>query len=235
MTASQNPFRLPLKNRPVAGAIERLLGLHQLASCYEQRPSNADTEEFLNFALDYLGIQLHTPDGENRLQQIPASGPLLIVANHPLGGLEGIAITKLLMTIRPDIKVLTNELLTRIPEFQSVFVGVNVLSGSAIRENIRGIREVTRHLCDGGALLMFPAGKVSAINVRNRRIEDRPWNRLAGKLLQRSGATCVPIHVGGQNSRLFYSLGLIHPILRTARLPRELTNKQNSKAGFDHW
>ncbi|MCV6604044.1 MAG: lysophospholipid acyltransferase family protein, partial [Porticoccaceae bacterium] len=223
-----NPFRISIKSRPMASAIERLLGLHHLASCYEQRPQNADTQEFLDFALNYLGIRLHTPGGEQSLEQIPRSGPLLIVANHPLGGLEGIAITKLLMAIRPDIKVLTNELLTRIPEFQSIFVGVNVLSENAARENIRGIRSVTKHLENGGCLLMFPAGKVSAINVRNRRIEDQPWNRLAGKLLQRSGATCVPIHVGGYNSKLFYSLGLIHPKLRTALLPRELANKQNS-------
>ncbi|MDM3871611.1 lysophospholipid acyltransferase family protein [Porticoccus sp. W117] len=227
MTAT-NPFRIALKSRPMAVAVERILGLHRLAACYEQRPENADTQEFLDFALNYLGIRLHTPGGEQSLEQIPRSGPLLIVANHPLGGLEGIAITKLLMAIRPDIKVLTNELLTRIPEFQSIFVGVNVLSENAARENIRGIRQVSRHLEEGGALLMFPAGKVSAINVRNRRIEDQPWNRLAGKLLQRSGATCLPIHVGGYNSKLFYSLGLIHPKLRTAMLPRELTNKQNS-------
>ncbi|MGS2723947.1 lysophospholipid acyltransferase family protein [Porticoccus sp. GXU_MW_L64] len=226
--ATANPFRVTLKNRPMAAAVERILGLHHLAACYEQRPENANTEEFLDFALDYLGIRLHTPGGESKLDQIPRTGPLLIVANHPLGGLEGIAITKLLMTIRPDIKVLTNELLTRIPEFQSIFVGVNVLSTNATKENLRGVRTVTKHLETGGALLMFPAGKVSAINVRNRRIEDRPWNRLAGQLLQRTGATCLPIHVGGYNSKLFYSLGLIHPKLRTVMLPRELTNKQNS-------
>ncbi|UTW45320.1 lysophospholipid acyltransferase family protein [bacterium SCSIO 12696] len=226
--ATTNPFRIPLKSRPVASAIERMLGLHRLADTYAQRPQNANTEEFLAFALDHLGIRLHTPGGEQSLEQIPRSGPLLIVANHPLGGLEGVAITKLLMAIRPDIKVLTNELLTRIPEFQSIFVGVNVLSDNAARENIRGIRTVAKHLENGGCLLMFPAGKVASINVRNRRIEDHPWNRLAGKLLQRSGATCLPIHVGGYNSKLFYSLGLIHPRLRTVLLPRELTNKQNS-------
>ena len=228
--SAKNPFRLPLKSRPVAGAIERILGLHRLADCYDQRPSNADTNEFLDFALKNLGISLHTPGGEQSLAKIPTTGPLLIVANHPLGGLEGIAITKLMLAIRPDFKVLTNEILTRIPEFQNVFVGVNVLSenAAAARENFRGVRQVSKHLQDGGALLMFPAGRVSSINVRKRRIEDRPWNRLAGKLLKRSGATCLPIHVGGYNSKLFYSLGLIHPRLRTALLPRELANKENS-------
>ena len=100
MTAT-NPFRITLKNRPMASAVERILGLHHLAACYDSRPANANTEEFLDFALDYMGIHLHTPGGEQSLDQIPRSGPLLIVANHPLGGLEGIAITKLLMTISP--------------------------------------------------------------------------------------------------------------------------------------
>ena len=229
MAITNNPFRLPLKSRFLANAIERLLGLHKLAVLYDQRPRGLNTKEFLVHALDRLRIRLKIVDEDKRLEWVPTSGPLLIVANHPLGGLEGVAITKLMLAIRPDTKVLTNELLTQFEELEPVFIGVNVISENASRENMLGVREAMRHICDGGSLLIFPAGKVATINLRNRRIEDQPWNHLVGKILQRSGATCLPIHVGGYNSKLFYLLALIHTRLRTALLPRQLINKQGSE------
>ena len=141
--------------------------------------------------------------------------------------LEGMALARLLLKIRPDTKVLTNQFLTRIPEFNQLFIGVDLLSKRAVKKNANGIRQVCQHLRSGGAMLIFPAGMVSAIDLKSRRIQDRPWNTLVGKLASRYGATCVPFFIGGYNSRLFYALGLIHPRIRTLMLGRELVNKNN--------
>ncbi len=224
-TPAVNPFKLPLRSRKLANFLERLLGLTALSKCYDSASKNVGTKQFLLGVLRYLDVRLKAVDAQNVLQELPAEGPLLIVANHPLGGLEGVAITQLLLERRPDTKVLTNNLLTRIPELQSTFIGVDVLSKNAARENAQGIRKASQHLKAGGALLIFPAGKVASVNVRRRVVEDHQWNRFAGNLLRRSGASCLPIHVDGYNSRLFYLMALIHPKLRTLLLPRELANK----------
>lgn len=228
ISASQlaKPFRLPLRSRWVTVMVERVLGLDVLSKCYEFAASHSGTDNFLSAVLEYLQVTLAPVDQFNSLANIPKEGPLLIVANHPLGGLEGVALTRLLMTYRPDIRVLTNDLLRRMPELRSTFIGVDVLSKNAARDNIKGIREATQHLSNGGALLLFPAGKVASIDIKARAVKDHPWNRLAGNFLRRSGASCLPIYVNGYNSRLFYFLALIHPLLRTALLPRELANKR---------
>jgi putative hemolysin len=223
-----NPCRLPFKPRILSAVIEKVLGLDRLAQIYDRRPAGCTPHEFLQYTLEALGVSLNLVNASN-LEEIPRTGPVLIVANHPLGGLEGVAIAKVIADIRPDLKVLTNELLRRIPELADIFIGVDVLSSDAAAGNVSSIKQVHKHLKHGGAVLIFPAGMVSAYERGHRRIQDRAWNRLAGQLLKRYQATCLPVHVGGTNSRLFYAAGMIHPRLRTALLPRQLANKQGFK------
>ncbi len=220
-----NPCRITLKPRILSASLELALGLNKLGKIYDERPLNATPHEFLKYTLDALGVSLQLNNREI-LDEIPRSGPLLIVANHPLGGLEGVAIAHVIASIRPDLQVLTNELLRRIPELADIFIGVDVLSSKAASGNIGGIKQVHRHLKNDGAVLIFPAGMVSAYEHSQRRIQDRPWNRLVGQLIKRYQCTCLPVHVGGRNSKLFYGAGLIHPRLRTVLLPRQLANKQ---------
>lgn len=229
MQQSYNPFRLKLKPAWLGRVIEKVLALNSLAETYDNRP-NTQVEkphEHLNEFLEYLEIALNNkmdilnPDA---LTEIPSSGPVIFVANHPFGGLEGVAMSHLLRSVRPDLKVLTNEMLTTIPEFKELFIGVDVLSVNAKAKNARGIRQTMKHVKSGGALLIFPAGKVSALNVRTRKVEDQPWNNLVGTLMKQYQASCVPFFINGRNSKLFYAAGLIHPRLRTALLPRELNN-----------
>ncbi len=220
-----NPCRLPVKPRFLAATLERALGLSPLGKIYDARPRGLSPVDFLDYALDALGVTIEVENREH-LEEIPASGPVLIVANHPLGGLEGMAIALEIARVRPDVKVLTNELLRLIPELAPMFIGVNVLSSKAAAGNVAGIKQVHAHLKNDGAILLFPAGMVSAWEREHQRIQDREWNRLAGQLLKRYQCTTVPVHVAGKNSRYFYAAGMIHPRLRTLLLPRQLANKQ---------
>ena len=220
-----NPCRLPLKPRFLASLIERTLGLHTLGKIYDGTPSGLDPFRFLDHTLNALGVNIEIENPEI-LEDIPKEGPVLIVANHPLGGLEGMAIAKVIGSVRPDLQVLTNELLRLIPELAPLFIGVNVLSKNAAAGNVGGIKQVHKHLKNDGAVQIFPAGMVSAYEFGQGRIQDREWNRLAGQLLQKYQCTCIPVHVGGRNSSYFYAAGLIHPRLRTLLLPRQLANKQ---------
>ncbi|MEQ8955626.1 MAG: GNAT family N-acyltransferase [Gammaproteobacteria bacterium] len=211
----------------LAYALEKILGLIPLARIYDNRPPGADPQEFLQYSLDAMGVTV-TVNNEENLAEIPVSGPLVMVANHPLGGLEGVALARVLGQIRPDLQVLTNRLLCLIPELSPIFIGVDVLSGDA-GGNVSGLKKVHKHLKAGGAVLIFPAGQVSAYDVGQRRIQDRPWNRLVGQLVKRYESACLPVHVGGRNKFYFYAAGVIHARLRTVLLPRQLANKKGFK------
>ncbi len=224
---SDNPFRLPLKPAWLAAVAERLLGLAPLARAYNQRPAATDTAGFLDFTLSALGVTVKHRD-ELAIKAVPSEGALLVVANHPFGGLEGVAIARELLQRRRDLKVLTNSLLLSIAELEDIFIGVDVLSEKAAAANASGLKQALRHIRQGGALLIFPAGMVSAYSWKHRRIEDRRWNRLIGTLALRSQAHCLPVHVEGRNSWFFYAAGFLHPRLRTLLLARELSNKHGS-------
>ncbi len=227
--SDKNPFDVSIGPRWLSKLLQSILGLSPLIKAYDRRPTTAIEPDqvaprFLDYTLDTLGVGLNVVNPE-QLDNIPKEGPVIFVSNHPLGGIEGVAMTKALLKIRPDTKVLTNKLLTLIPEFDQVFIGVNVLAKNAAKENAKGIRQTCQHLGKGGALLIYPSGVVSAINVKNRRIEDPVWDNLVGRLLKKYKAHCVPFFVDAYNSRLFYGVGLIHPRLRTVLLARELGNK----------
>ncbi len=223
-----NPTHIPIKPRFLALLLERMLGLRPLGRIYDRRPMETIPKDFLDYILSALGVSNVVTNAEN-LNEIPREGPLLIVANHPLGGLEGMALAHEILKVRPDLKVLTNELLRRVSELSDLFIGVDVLSSNAVAGNVGGIKQVHKHLKASGAVLIFPAGMVSAYEYSQRRIQDRPWSRLVGQLIKRYECTTVPVHVGGRNSLYFYAAGFIHPRLRTLLLPRQLANKQGFK------
>lgn len=230
---NHNPFKLPLKHRWQAKFLESLLGLSKLVNLYEERPKDIPTdvqgEHLLKYAIQGLDVKLHI-DNEHLLQDIPSNGPLIFIANHPLGGLEGIMMTHQLLKYRPDLKVLTNEMLTTIPEFKDLFIGVDILSKdqNSIKKNSSSLRKICKHISQGGAVLIYPAGMVSILNLKSWKIFDRPWNNIVGNLVKRYKAHCMPFYVEGENRKFFYISGLIHKKLRTAQLPRELVNKQGS-------
>lgn len=231
--SNRNPFRLSF-NPLIAKPLEWLLGLKGLIDIYDARPKGStDSDEFLRHTEKSFGVNLK-PRGFD-IGQLPKDGPLLFVANHPLGGLEGVILARILREQRPDTKVLTNEMLTRIPELSDIFIGVDVLgaqSGKRASSNLKGLREATNHLKNGGALLIFPAGKVATYDLKARRIQDHAWNRIVGSLVKKISPVCMPICVEAKNSRLFYTLSAIHPILRTISLPRELSNKKGTEMGL---
>ena len=223
----KNPFKLNIGSNLVSSALEFVLGLKPLIKRYDDRPDNATPKQFLEHTLTSLNVDVKFSYQEGD-SQIPTEGPLVVVANHPLGGLEGVAIANELLRVRPDVQVLTNELLTKISELSEIFIGVDVLSEHAEKKNLKGIIKATKHLKNGGAILIFPAGKVSELSVTDRKISDSEWNRIAGSLVKKYNATCLPMFVNGRNSTMFYAMGLIHKKLRTAMLGRELSNKRGS-------
>lgn len=226
--AIRSPFILPRKRgfSWLSTLLERVLGLTALDRHYRDRPPVTTLDGFLDFTLATLDVG-HEVLGQG-LEAVPASGATVVVANHPFGGVEGVLLGRLLRQRRGDVKILVNDVLTRIPELRELFIPVSVLDPKAKARNANGLREALRHLRGGGLLLIFPAGMVASYDLRQRRVTERAWNRLAGHLVQRSGACAVPMFIEGRNSVLFYLLGLVHFRLRTLLLPRQLLNRRGT-------
>ncbi len=175
-------------------------------------------------------LQLEYEVSEEELKKIPREGPFIIVCNHPFGGIDGILLIKILEKHRTDIKVLSNFVLNKIEQVSEFMLPVNPFERRKdAASSIIGIKAALEHLREGKVLGIFPAGEVSSYNEDNYGISDREWQYTAMKMIKRAGVPVVPVYFQGTNSRLFHILGLIHPTLRTVRLPAEVFNKKHKK------
>ena len=205
-------------------ALDWILGLRQLDKHYQAVPQSRSAMEFVRLALDELDVSSEVAPGE--LDYVPATGPAVIAANHPFGGIEGLLVANVILKRRKDVRVLANAQLHRIAELRELFISVNPFEGTrASRENIQPLREAVRWVENGGALLVFPSGEVSHFQFRRSRITDPDWRPSVGHIVRRTGAPAIPAFVCGRNTWLFQFLGCIHPRLRTALLAREFLNK----------
>ncbi|WP_243311866.1 lysophospholipid acyltransferase family protein [Fundidesulfovibrio agrisoli] len=211
---------LRLAGKPIAKA----LGLDQLSRSYSRIPDQATGMDFLHGLVDAFGFKCNVSSED--LARIPATGPVVVVANHPFGGLEGIFLAEMLHRVRPDAKIMANHLLGRIQELRELFILVDPFgTGRALGRNIAPLRESIAWLRDGAALGVFPAGEVAHFNVREGRVAEPSWSPSIARIIKACGATVVPVHFAGANGAMFHLAGLVHPRLRTMLLPREFVNK----------
>ena len=207
--------------RPI---VDRALGLSALARIHESI-RDCPGPEFIERALETLDVRIDVDRAD--LERIPAEGSLVVVANHPFGGIEGMVLAKLLLTRRPDVRLFANYFLGRIPELRELFLLVDPFGGpESVRANLRAMREAIGWLADDHVLALFPAGEVSHLNLRRRQVEDPPWLDTVEGLVRRSRATVLPVYFPGRNSGRFQAAGLVHPRLRTVMLGRELLRRR---------
>ncbi|MDD5262126.1 MAG: lysophospholipid acyltransferase family protein [Methylacidiphilales bacterium] len=202
--------------------LERLLSLDRINAIYTATQLGCSRgNNFFEACVQAMDLSCEIPEGD--LDRIPRKGPVVVVANHPFGGAEGILLGKLMLQIRPDVKLMANYLLGSMPEMRPWLIPVDPFGQNAsARKNIRPMKDALQWLKHGGLLVVFPAGEVSHLRLSNRGVTDPPWNAHAASLIRRSCASVVPIYIHGQNSWFFQFSGLVHPRLRTALLPREL-------------
>jgi putative hemolysin len=213
---------------PVLGALKKLTGLDGLQQLYDASQSPS-AEQFAARALARLGI--HYVIEPRDLERIPCTGPAIVVANHPYGLLEGFLLTSLLSRVRRDFKFLANGLLALIPELKPIVIPVDVFANGskATLANRKSLVDSIHWLRGGGLLVVFPAGIVSSWHWRQTSVTDPPWNRSVARLAAMTKAPVVPAYFAGQNSVPFHLMGLIHPALRTMRLPAELMKKRGAR------
>ncbi|MCD0490318.1 lysophospholipid acyltransferase family protein [Pedobacter sp. MC2016-14] len=183
--------------------------------------------EFVDKILETIGVSIDFDQDD--FKNIPKTGGFIAIANHPYGGIEGLALVKLLCTVRPEAKVMVNFILNKIPNLTEFFVAVNPFENVQHSSSISGLKATFDLLKAGTPVGIFPAGEVSTFSLDKQEITDRIWHPVVGKLIARAKVPVVPIYFHGNNGVLFNILSFIHPTLRTAKLPSEFLNKQGLK------
>lgn len=180
--------------------------------------------EFIDKILEILGVKVEFDEAE--LKNFPKDGAFLAIANHPYGGIEGLVLIKLTLMVNPNSKQLSNFILKKVPNLSDFLIAVNPFENIEHGSSISGIKTALGMLKDGTPISVFPAGEVSAFKLGSQSVTDRKWHPVVGKLMVKAKVPIVPVYFHGNNGLLFNLLGMIHPSLRTAKLPSELFNKQ---------
>lgn len=201
---------------------EQLAQWQQLQQLYDQS-RHLSGLAFVEQLLRHLRINVQYDAAE--LRRLPA-GAFVAIANHPCGLLDGLVLLHVLGQARPQLRAVANELLAPLlPQLAGQLVLVSPERQAAGR-NVPGVRQLLRHLHNDVPLLLFPAGEVAHRTHLFRPALDSAWHPTAGRLLAVARVPVVPVWLSGQNSASFSVLGMLHPMLRTVRLPAELLNKR---------
>ena len=180
---------------------------------------------FLNGILDELQIKFEIP--EEDFKRLPKDGAYITISNHPLGGIDGILLLKLMLEKEPNFKIIANFLLHRIEPMKQYIMPVNPFENhKGSKSSVIGIKETLRHLSDGKPLGMFPAGEVSTYK-DGKLVVDKTWEEGAIKVIRKAQVPVVPIYFHAKNSGFFYLLSKINDTLRTAKLPSEVFSQKN--------
>jgi len=206
----------------VGWVLLRILRISAINKIYDKNKNKADLD-FLNGILDDCKIKFEIP--EEDLKRIPKEGPFMTISNHPLGGIDGVLLLKLLIEKRADYKIIANFLLHRVAPLKPYVMPVNPFeTRKDAKSSMAGIKSALLHLREGKPLGIFPAGEVSTYKDGKLNV-DKPWEEGAVKLIKKANVPVIPIYFHAKNSRLFYFLSKISDTLRTAKLPSEVMHQ----------
>ncbi|MBI1416698.1 MAG: acyltransferase [Limimaricola sp.] len=188
----------------------------------------AEGRDFWQVITDRYGLTLDVIGGS--LQNIPATGPVVVVANHPYGILDGLMMGRILSERRGgSFKVLAHKVFRNSPDLEKVILPISFdETKEAARENLETRSEALNYLSEGGAIGIFPGGTVSTAAKPFAPPMDPSWRNFTAKMVAKSGATVVPIFFDGANSRLFQLASHLHFTLRMGMLIREFKARVGS-------
>ncbi len=214
-----------VKSPRTANFLMSILKINRVNKLYSDN-TNTDALPFLEQTI--ADLQLRSEVSESDMLNIPKTGPFIVVANHPFGVIDGILLLHTILKVRPDFKVMANFMLNRIAPLEDHFFSVNPFElGSRSVSSYKGIKQAIQHLSQGYPLGIFPSGEVSSFNKDYPGLTDKKWDNSTLKLIHKAKVPIVPVYFKGSNSWMFHLLGLLNPVLRTAKLPSEALNKKS--------
>ena len=208
----------PFYKKALLRIVDYIIGLNKMDRVFQDgKLEGLDAESFCARVMQLLDIRL---DGTKAFNAVPKTGPAVVVANHPYGGFEGVAVLGEMLKQRKDVRVFVNRALGVFEEIAPYFIFTNPLASNA-RGNAKSLKEAKKWLSSGGVLVIFPAGRVSYPQ-HNDHVTDHPWNRMVASLAKQAEAPILPVFIGGQNRPIFYALGKIYFRFRMLMLVREM-------------
>jgi putative hemolysin len=212
--------------KKIAELLMSMFKFNKINDVYEKHVNKTGID-FIRAILKETGINYNVSDSDTN--RILSSGPFIIVSNHPYGGVEGLILLDILNKIRPDLKIIGNFIFHKVEPLKEYIFSVNPFENFKNVSSLTGLKDALCHLENGKPLLIFPAGEVSTWYPGNSGIMDKKWNNSALKFIKKANVPVIPVHFKGTNSTIFHLLGMIHPVLRTAKIPSELFNKKDKK------
>lgn len=229
---SYDPFRFLRASMVIRPAIRltkpllRLMHLDRLGNLFTES-SSVNGIEFIDALLSKLDISYEVSDED--LSRIPATGPFIVVANHPFGGLDDLILLRIFSSVRPDFRIFTNPILKKCTCLDDYILPGTAFSSFGRHESSRKeLLSVAHHLKSGGCIGIFPSGRVSGYDIDANRITDAQWRSNVLRFMRSTEVPVVPVYFRGSNSLLFQMLGMVMPALQSIKLPSELLNKKNS-------
>lgn len=174
--------------------------------------------EFIEELFEYLDISYKVSSKDKA--KIPSEGKLIIVANHPLGGLDGLILLKLISEVRKDVKIIVNDILLNVDNLKNLFLPYDITNNTLQKENVA---QIIKSLNNEEAIIIFPAGEVSRMYLHG--VNDSKWNKGAVYFADKFNAPILPVWVEGRNSLMFYLSSWLYKGASTFFLPNELFNK----------
>lgn len=218
----------PLFKRLLISALERATGKRRVVRVYEEvKALEGGGFNVWDEALHRLGITARYD--ATRLAGLPQDQPLVFIANHPFGVVDGLLLGQLIHRVRPRFRILVNEVLCRDTLFADYFLPIDFREDrAAMQTNLQTRRIAQAELSEGGSIGIFPSGGVATARIPWRRAVDLEWKRFTAALIQRSGATVVPLYFQGRNSTLFQLASRVDQNLRLGLLLHEVRNKMGT-------
>ncbi|WP_428229983.1 hypothetical protein [Flavobacterium sp.] len=215
-----------LSKIPIPGLSSYLMKVMKINNLNTIVKEGGDLEgaDFANYVLTKIGVKVEFDPIE--LLNIPAEGAFIVIANHPYGGIESLALLSTIAKRRPDTMYMGNFLLKEIPNLEKCIIAVNPFENIQNSASITGLKMTLKLLSEGTPVAIFPAGEVSSYDFKTSKITDPEWHPVVGKIICKANVPVLPIYFHGNNGFFFSMLKSIHPMLQTSKLISELFNKQ---------
>ncbi len=215
----------PLLKRVMIGTIEFATGRRKLEKIYnEVRHAKLPPTEIWGTALRKMDVKMDYDAAQ--LAKIPTEGPVIFIANHPFGVLDGLILGHLISRVRQRFVLLVNEVLCREPQLEDYLLPIDFdETKEAMQTNLRSRNLTLERLRAGEALGIFPSGGVATAPKVFARVQDLEWKRFTARVIQQTQATVVPLYFHGRNSHLFQLASQINLNLRLSLLLNEIRNK----------
>lgn len=213
-----------LAKKALFGTVKKVFHENQINTFLVEN-EHKDTFSFVEAIIDYFDVEIALK--KNEMNHIPSYGKVVIIANHPLGALDALALIHLLKDVRKDIKIVANSFLAQFKNMQDILIPIDNMTSKTTKKTLEGIYEALDH---EEAVIIFPSGEVS--RARPNGVRDTAWKSGFYKIASKAQAPILPIHIKATNSKSFYMLSMLNRSFATATLPHEMFKAKGKKIGF---